>query len=96
MNKMEEIAAKIIKEQELIIGPIAWHEAEQVVGLTFDNHTSVQISGGAGDPKTVVDQLVSRYERLFGRASREASKEAVAGLIAELAPSDIPSSLRIA
>jgi hypothetical protein len=96
MTTLDQIASRIIKEQELIIGPIAWNEAEQVSGLTFNNHTSVQISESAGDPKIVVDQLVSRYERLFGRASREASKEAVAGLSAELAPRDVPSSLQIA
>lgn len=89
----DQIATRIVKEQELIIGPIAWQEASQIVGLSFADHTSVQIQESAGDPKTVVDQLVRRYERLFGRASREACKDAVASLLADLAPGDIPSTL---
>lgn len=91
----DQIATKIIREQELIIGPIAWQEAEQVQGLTFDDHTAVHIADSQ-DPKTVVNQLVGRYERLFGRASREACKEAVAALVADLAPSDVPSALAMA
>ena len=92
-SMLDQIATRIIKEQELIIGPIAWLEAEHVQGLTLDDHTAAQIADGAGDPKEVVNQLVGRYERLFGRASREACKDAVASLLAELTPSEIPSML---
>ncbi len=90
----DQIATRIIKEQELIIGPIAWQEAEHVSGLVFQNHTAVQISGA--EPKTVVDNLVDRYERLFGRASREVCREAVVSLLADLSPSDVPSTLAAA
>jgi hypothetical protein len=55
-------------------------------GLTLDG----------ADALGAIDRLVFQYERLFGRASREACREAVAGLLAELAPSDIPTSLRAA
>lgn len=96
MNKMEEIATKIIQEQELIIGPIAWTEAEKVQGIHIQDRKTGKLSLEGADSKAVIDQLVLQYERLFGRASREACKEAVMGLIAELAPSDIPSSLRVA
>lgn len=96
MNKLEEIATKIIQEQELIMGPIAWTEAEKVPGLHVQNRATGELTLDEADTKAIIDRLVSQYERLFGRASREASKEAVMGLIAELAPSDVPSSLRIA
>lgn len=95
MNTFDQIATKIIKEQELIIGPIAWQEAEQVSGLVLEDHQAVHISESA-EPKNVVNQLVGRYERLFGRASREACKEAVASLLADLAPADVPSALAMA
>lgn len=95
MNTFDQIATKIIKEQELIIGPIAWQEAELVNGLVLDDHIAVHIADSA-EPKSVVNQLVGRYERLFGRASREACKEAVAALLAELAPGDVPSALAMA
>lgn len=85
------IVTKIIKEQELIIGPIAWQEAEHVLGIILDDHTAAQVA--TENPKEIVDQLVGRYERLFGRASREVCKDAVKTLLADLAPSDIPSTL---
>lgn len=88
----DQIATRIIKEQELIIGPIAWQEAEKVVSLALHGHDTAEIAP-AGDPREVINQLVGRYERLFGRASREACKEAVASLLAELSPADVPSSL---
>lgn len=95
MNTFDQIATKIIKEQELIIGPIAWQEAAQVSGLVLDDHTEARIADTA-EPKSVVNSLVGRYERLFGRASREACKEAVGALLADLAPSDVPSALAMA
>lgn len=92
MNRFDQIAEKIIREQELVIGPLAWTEAGKVPGLHVDfGRGEVRLEG---EPKETINRLVNQYERLFGRASREACREAVAGLIAELPPSDIPSSLR--
>ncbi len=46
MISFNQIPIRIIKEQELIIGPIAWDEAGKVSGLTIDSlHTSVSFSG---------------------------------------------------
>ena len=92
MNIYDQISIKIIKEQELIIGPVAWYEAQKVSGLIVENsHTEVRIEG---DGSVVIDRLVSQYEYLYGRASREVCKEAAASLIASLSPAEIPSSLR--
>ena len=33
MNTLDSIAVKIIKEQELVIGPLAWSEAQKVPGF---------------------------------------------------------------
>jgi len=86
------MAVKIIEEQELVIGPLAWSEAEKVQGLVVDRaHNEVTIQNG--DPKAVVDRLVAQYERLFGRASHEVCRGAVKTIIAGLAPADIPVSL---
>ncbi|MDB5189981.1 MAG: hypothetical protein JWN49_307 [Parcubacteria group bacterium] len=90
---LDQIATRIIKEQELIIGPIAWQEAEKVQGLTLVDRDTAEIAASNSDPKEVVNQLVGRYERLFGRASREACRDAVASILAELSPGDVPSSL---
>ena len=91
MATLDTIAEKIIKEQELVIGPLAWSEAQKVAGLQVaaDHHVMLQ----NGDPKAVIDRLVAQYERLFGRASHEVCKEAAAALIASLPRADIPQSL---
>ncbi len=92
MDTLDKIAAKIIKEQEIIIGPLAWDEAKKVQGLIL----SSQIGEVAieGDKKQVIDNLVARYDRLFGRASHEVSLDAASALLADLATTDIPISLK--
>ena len=91
MSTLDTIAAKIIKEQELVIGPLAWSEAGKVQGLQISASHEVTIQNG--DPKAAVDRLVAQYERLFGRASQEVCREAVASLIASLPRSEVPASL---
>ncbi len=92
MDTFLKILIRIIKEQELIIGPLAWDEAKKVSGLNIDQiHNSVSFSG---DKKDVVNRLVAQYKRLFGRASHEVCHEAVQDLIAEMPLEEIPSSLK--
>ena len=94
MTTLDQIAEKIIGKQELVIGPLAWTEAGKVQGLQIDRTRQVTLTNGDGDPKETVDRLVSQYERLFGRASHEVCREAVSGMLVNLQPSEIPSSLR--
>lgn len=87
-----QIAVRIIKEQELVIGPLAWNEAGKVNGLTIDqSHKSVSLSG---DAKEILNRLVAQYERLFGRASHEVCREAVQDLIAQMPTEEVPASLK--
>ena len=95
MTSLTQIAGRIIKEQELVIGPLAWTEAGKVSGLQVVDQKRGEVELKNGDPKDVVNRLVAQYERLFGRASHEACKEAVANLIAGMAQADIPSSLLV-
>jgi hypothetical protein len=94
MTYLDHIAEKIIEEQELVIGPLAWSEAEKVQGLQV-NYVRHEVALLNGDPKETVNRLVGQYERLFGRASHEVCKEAVANLIKGLAQADVPSSLSV-
>jgi len=92
MDIFGQIAVKIIKEQELIIGPLAWIEAKKVAGLKIVEATKeVALEG---DKKQIIDGLVARFDKLFGQASHEVSREAVIGLLADLTPADIPMSLQ--
>jgi hypothetical protein len=92
MNTFEHIAEKIILEQALIIGPVAWGEAKKVAGLTTDGSSVTGLD--ASHASQIIDDLVARFERLFGRASREVCKEACASLLADLPANEVPSSLR--
>ena len=93
MTTLNQVAGKIIQEQALVIGPLAWSEAEKVPGLTIIDQKNGEVQVGNDNPKAVVDRLVAQYERLFGRASHEVCKEAVASIIGGLAPGEIPVSL---
>lgn len=95
MNTLEKIASKIIKEQELIIGPLAWDEAEHVKGLRPINKNTGEVTIEENvDKREVIDDLVEEYEVLFGRAAREVCRAAAVNLIADLPASEIPSSLK--
>ncbi len=93
MDIFEQIVKNIIKEQERIIGPLAWDEARKVQGIKIVSQFTGEIAIDNGDERDVVNSLVSRYERLFGRASHEVCKQAVAQLILTMPRSSIPSSL---
>jgi hypothetical protein len=92
MDAILQIPIKIIKEQELIIGPLAWYEAGKVAGLTIDpSHTSVSFNG---DAKDIINRLITQYERIFGRASHEVCREAVRDIISGMSSEEVPSSLK--
>ena len=93
MSILTQMSARIIKEQELVIGPLAWNEASKVPGLTVVNTKTGEVSF-SGDEKEIVNQLVGRYERLFGRASREVCRDATKDLLTQLPTEEVPSSLK--
>ena len=91
MSLLQTMAIKIIQEQELIIGPIAWDEAKKVQGMTVlyeKREVTMQ------EEQAVVDRLVAQYERLFGRASREVCKEAVRDIIGDVPQDKVPAALK--
>ena len=95
ISLLQEIAVRIIREQELVIGPLAWIEAAKVSGLNIiDKRAGTVVFLSDIDPNVAIDKLVAQYEKLFGRASHEVSRDAVKSLIANIPLNEIPSSLR--
>ena len=87
-----QIVKSIIEHQESIIGPVAIERAKAVEGLSLDwPSKKVEIKG---NPMNVIDQLVEQYKSLFGQISVEVCKEAVGRLAQQMAPDQIPASLR--
>ena len=94
LAQFPQIALRIIKEQESVIGPLAWDEARKVQGIEVINQKTGEIHLQDDDVSDIINRLVAQYERLFGKASHEVCKEAVQDLIAEMPPEEVPSSLR--
>jgi hypothetical protein len=91
MDVYSEIAQRIIKQQETIIGPVAVEQAEQISNLSVDwkNH-KVAVKG---DGAKVIDELVKQYKKLFGQISVEVCKEAAEPLISKLQAGQLPKTL---
>lgn len=89
---IDQVAMTIIKEQAVIIGPIAWDEAGKVSGLRIDVGNEQAVI--EGDHKEVLEKLVAQYERLFGQASREVCRDAVRPLLSQLSNAEIPAVLK--
>ncbi len=92
MTVYEQMVVKIIAVQEAIMGPLAIDQANEVENLTVDWDKHEATIGG--DPVEVVEVLIGQYSQLFGRSSVEVSKDAVASLMYDLGPQEIPHSLR--
>lgn len=88
----DQIAEKIIEQQEAIIGPVAVQQAKLVKELKIDwpNH-DVVISGS---PQTAIDDLVAQYKQLFGQIAVETCKEAVSRYLSQIPADQRPSSLK--
>ena len=92
MDIYAQIAVKIIKSQEAIIGPVAVEQAQRVPNLRVDwPNEKIGISG---DEAKAIDSLVEIYKDLFGQISVEVSKEAAASLIGQLPADEKPEALK--
>lgn len=88
----DQIAEKIIEQQEAIIGPVAVQQAQQVKELKIDwAQHDVDISGS---PQIAIDELVEKYKELFGQIAVETCKEAVSRYLSQLPADQMPSSLK--
>jgi len=93
MDILAQITQKIIQEQEKIIGPIALEQATQVEGLFVNSGThEVKLEG---DEKKVLENLVKKYESIFGRASLEVCKQAVQSLADKISINNLPDILKV-
>lgn len=91
MNPYEQVAAHIIKEQETIIGPLAFDQARKVNGIQIDSKGHIKIIGNG---KEVIDHLVHKYSELFGAASVEVCKDAIKQLTPSISAEDLPEILK--
>lgn len=88
-----KICLRIILEQENMIGVLSWTEAERVSGLKVIDRQNRRIEI-TGEPRQVVNNLVETYEKLFGKLSREISRNCVLDIIEDMPKQDVPDDLR--
>ncbi len=94
MNKdiFDQMVAKIIEQQEAIIGPIAVDQAKLVKELKINwAQHEVDITGS---PQTAIDELVEQYRELFGQIAVETCREAVSKLMTQVPADQQPNSLK--
>lgn len=92
MTIFEQIALKIIKAQEPIIGPIAWHEAKNISDISIlDQKEGILLLKGNG--KKVIEALVYRYRTMFGKTAHRVCIDAAKDLIQQLPVNEIPENL---
>lgn len=90
MDSYEGAIARIIKEQQEIIGPLALEQAKKVGGLEVSG-TDVKITG---NKKEVLNNLVNQYAKLFGKASVEVCKEAFEPFSDKIPVAEVPDILK--
>lgn len=91
MDAYAKAISNIIRQQQVIIGPVALDQAKKVSGLQVSSLDNVKI---AGSKKEVLGNLVGQYAKLFGQASVEVCKEAFSGFSREIPSSDVPDILK--
>jgi hypothetical protein len=92
MDIFTQLAERIIKEQENIIGPIALERANNVPGMKVDwANRTVSLEG---DRTEILEKLVESYRHFFGQASVEVCREAVKQIITGIPQDKIPAILQ--
>ena len=88
-SRYQKAAQNIINTQKQIIGPLALDMAKRVANINIGSNGNIEI---AGDPLTVLHQLVKEYEVLFGELSVKVSRDSLKGM--DFKPAELPEILR--
>lgn len=91
LDQYIQLASKIIHEQELVIGPLAYTQARKVAGLQVDEQGNITLSGNGN---VVVTGLVGKFQELFGDASVEVCKDAAREIKPQIPTEELPEILR--
>ena len=87
------IVLRIVTQQADLVGTLAWEVVEQVDGLSITNILKREIEI-TGEPKEVINVLVEKYQKLFGKMAKDVCKDCVADIIVEMDSDDIPDYLK--
>jgi hypothetical protein len=91
MEPLAQAVQHIIKEQQTIIGPLALEQAKKVAGLSVSSLEDIKVTG---DHKTVLNNLVNQFSKIFGQASIQVCKDAFEGYQDKIPAQEIPEVLK--
>jgi hypothetical protein len=72
---------------------LAWEIAVKVEDLTIGDKQTYQVSM-KGEPKGIINDIVARYQKVFGTLAIDVSKRAVEYILADMPIEDIPAALQ--
>lgn len=91
-NTLIKVVKAIVAEQKTIIGPLAIDQANKVSGIHITQDLGkIEVSG---ESNQILSNLVAQYEKLFGKASIEACKEALKEMTPQFPSKDLPQILQ--
>lgn len=94
MGDITTVIESIIVSQQNVMGPLALEQANTVSGLLVDESGKVKITlKKNATTKDLLQNLVKKYEQLFGRASIEVCKDAIKESGVKLDKKDLPDIL---
>lgn len=88
------VVEAIVQHQEMVIGPLALDQAKKVHGVKVKTDGSISVELGKGDEKKLLNELVEKYEELFGRASIEVCKDAIKEVASDFPQEKLPDILK--
>ena len=87
------IVLRIILQQAELVGTLAWQVAQQVSGIDVIDMLKSQITI-RGEPREAINELIGKYQKLFGKMARDVCRNSVADILADMESNEIPESLR--
>ncbi|MBI3282861.1 hypothetical protein HYZ70_02185 [Candidatus Curtissbacteria bacterium] len=93
-NTLKMVVKSIVEHQFAVVGPLALEQANKVPGLKASDGGNISVEIQNGDTKTMLTQLVKRYEELFGLASVEVCRDAVKEVKPSIPQDELPEILR--
>lgn len=91
LTKYKQAILSIVKEQSLIVGPLAVTLLNDLSAFLLLNGSDVDIKS---DPIDVLERVVSQYKKVFGQASVEVCRKVVSNPSFQFQPSELPRILQ--
>ncbi|OGK21965.1 hypothetical protein A3C23_00330 [Candidatus Roizmanbacteria bacterium RIFCSPHIGHO2_02_FULL_37_13b] len=94
MFDLKLIIKSIVEHQQAVIGPLAIEQANKVPGIKVDDGVDLKVNVTGDNTSKILDELVKKYEVLFGQASVEVCKDAIKEIKSKVDIDKLPQILQ--